>query len=200
MKHSIIAFGLIIGIVAVTMIVFEDERPPREDDIFEDEALTFDYSLPDFLDYDLFMARIYEQEEGPIATATYGTGVEEVNTNHHYFQGDEPEHLYVYGPYKRDEEKVHLTQSHIDSWPGQAFDTHVQDLEANGFLQYAFDGETAWYQYHYGAGGFVEFFMKIGDTVMHVSYMNIGNDRSQESIENIVENLMRIIKDGMETS
>ncbi|ADH98238.1 hypothetical protein [Salisediminibacterium selenitireducens] len=200
MKHSIIAFGLIIGIVALTMFVFEDEPPPRDNDIFEDEELNFSYSLPDFLDYDLFMARIYEQDTGPIAMATYGKGVEEVISTQHYFEGKEPEDLYVYGPYRREEDKVHLTQSHIDSWPGPDFDAHIQDLEANGFLQYAFDGETAWYQYHYGAGGFVELFMKIEDTVMHVSYMNIGDDRSQESIENITENLMRIIIGGMEPS
>ena len=194
MKHSIIAFGLIVGLVLMTMFLFNEDPVERENDPLEDEDIPFHYSLPEFQDYELIMMRLSEHDDREEVISSYGTGVDQEAMDE--FDGfDEHAEQMVEGPYSFDQEKVYIVQSdELLGFRGD-FDSYEDATQGTDYLQYTLDEQNGWYLYD---GGHMQLFTEIDGTYFLIHYMHVGSERSQEAIEAIVENLMRIVQNGMD--
>lgn len=193
MKHSIIAFGLIVGLVLMTMFLFNEDPVERERDPLEDEDISFNYSLPQFQDYELIMM-MSDSEDSSYIISSYGKGIDQENGDENDIH-NEIEDPFIEGPYAFEEEKVYIHQSdELLGFRGD-FDSYEEAVQNSNYLQYTVDDLDGWYLYdriH------VELFMEIDDTYFRIYYMKVGSERSQEAIESIVENLMLIVRNGMD--
>ncbi|WP_157100992.1 hypothetical protein [Salisediminibacterium beveridgei] len=194
MKHSIIAFGLIVGLVLMTMFLFNEDPVERSNDPLEDEDIPFTYSLPEFQDYELMMMRLSKHDDRDEIISSYGTGVDE-NSMDEFDGFDETDDLMIEGPYSFEKEKVYIVQSNeLLGFRGD-FDSYEDATQNSNYLQYTLDELDGWYLHE---GRHIQLFTEIDETYFLIHYNQPGSERSQEAIEAIVENLMRIVRNGMD--